>query len=33
MFALELAGYPKVKVFVRGREQWRADPDANVEGQ
>jgi 3-mercaptopyruvate sulfurtransferase SseA len=28
---LELAGYPKVKVFVRGWEQWGDDPDAPVE--
>jgi 3-mercaptopyruvate sulfurtransferase SseA len=28
---LELAGYPKVKLFVRGWEQWSADPDALVE--
>ena len=30
-FALELAGYPKVKVFVRGWEQWSADEKAPVE--
>jgi hypothetical protein len=28
---LELAGYPKVKVFVRGWEQWAEDSDAPVE--
>jgi hypothetical protein len=28
---LELAGYPKVKVFVRGWEQWSDDPDASVD--
>jgi len=32
-FALELAGYPKVKVFMRSWEQWSADPDAPVEGK
>jgi thiosulfate/3-mercaptopyruvate sulfurtransferase len=32
-FALELAGYPRVKVFVRGWEQWSADPDAPVAGK
>jgi thiosulfate/3-mercaptopyruvate sulfurtransferase len=32
-FALELAGYPKVKLFVRGWEQWSADLQAPVEGQ
>jgi hypothetical protein len=26
-----LAGYPKVKLFVRGWEQWSADSDAPVE--
>ena len=30
-FALELAGYPKVKLFLRGWEQWSADPAAPVE--
>jgi 3-mercaptopyruvate sulfurtransferase SseA len=29
-FALELAGYPKVKVFMPGWEKWGADPDAPV---
>jgi thiosulfate/3-mercaptopyruvate sulfurtransferase len=29
--ALELAGYPKVKVYVRGWEQWSADADAPAE--
>jgi 3-mercaptopyruvate sulfurtransferase SseA len=28
---MELAAYPKFKVFVRGWEQWSADPDAPVE--
>jgi hypothetical protein len=30
---LELAGYPKVKVFIRGWEQWSADNEAPVEGK
>jgi thiosulfate/3-mercaptopyruvate sulfurtransferase len=30
-FALELAGYPKVKLFLRGWEQWSGDPDAPAE--
>jgi thiosulfate/3-mercaptopyruvate sulfurtransferase len=32
-FALELAGYPAVKVFVRGWEQWSADAGAPVEAR
>lgn len=32
-FALELAGFPKVKVFMRGWEQWGEDLKAPVEGQ
>jgi 3-mercaptopyruvate sulfurtransferase SseA len=28
---LELAGYPKVKLFVRGWEQWSADENAPAE--
>lgn len=31
VFALELAGYPKIKLFVRGWEQWEAEADAPVE--
>ncbi len=30
-FALELVGYPQVKLFVRSWEQWSADPEAPVE--
>jgi 3-mercaptopyruvate sulfurtransferase SseA len=30
---LELAGFPKVKVYVRGWEQWSADPEAPVENK
>lgn len=32
-FALELAGYPKVKLFVRGWEQWSEDAEAPVEAK
>jgi 3-mercaptopyruvate sulfurtransferase SseA len=28
---LELAGYPKAKVFVRGWEQWSGESDTPVE--